>query len=78
MENKTLFLFSIVYFVTFADVKIDVLYIRFCVSKRRILKRFVRRQKADFVYGIIKYFKEALNSFKFSYKLPILYANIRV
>lgn len=56
----------------------DVLYIRLCVSSRRNIKRFVRKQKANFVYTIIKYSKEALNSFRFRNKLPIVFANIRV
>jgi len=59
-------------------VKIDVLYIRFCVSARHKVRRFVVRQKANYVYGIIKYSKEALNSFRFRDKLPIVFANIRV
>ncbi len=42
------------------------------------LEPFVRKQKADFVYTIIKYFKQALNSFRFQHRLSIMFANIRV
>jgi len=59
-------------------VKIDVLYIRLCVSSRRKTIRFARWQKMNFVYTIIKYSKEALNSFRFRHRLPIVFANIRV